>query len=342
MQFKRFKTKDDAIEWLFEQEASINKGAFIEPKKLTVGDWVEEWLRIYVKPKVRIRTFERYTLTFTHLEPLYNIKVQKLTPHAVQSFYAKSKLSANSINKVHKLLKAALKQALANQYIHRNPLDAVQTPKERKPEIKTFAPEEVTAVLDFCKARSARYSQRYYPLFSLLAMTGARIGEVLGLLWEDVDLNASTIYIKRAVSETATYGLTIDDVKTEAGKRKISIPQSTVEALRELRSLNAEGLVFKTRTGNMISPKNITRAWEELFVTYNKQKKIKPIEYKSLHKLRHTHATTLLADGDIALADVSARLGHAKKSHTLDLYTHARPEQDKKIANKIDELYSKK
>jgi integrase len=61
-----------------------------------------------------------------------------------------------------------------------------------------------------------------------------------------------------------------------------------------------------------------------------------------MHKLRHTHATALLADSEIAIADVSARLGHAKISHTLDMYTHARPEQDKKIANKIDELYKKK
>ncbi|MDR3348854.1 MAG: site-specific integrase [Acidaminococcales bacterium] len=337
--WRRFKSEDEAASWLIGQSAEINKGTFQEPSKITVGDWMEEWLDVYTKPKVRTNTYERYAISFAHMEPLYAIPLQKLEPHAVQKFYSTSKLSQNALHKVHQLLKAALRQAANNNYIMRNPLDAVPAPKVKKTEITTFAAEEVCALLEFCKNRPPRHSARYYPLFCLLAMTGARIGEILALKWEDVDLEKRTIFIKNSAEETKTYGARIGDVKTVKGKRKISFPLSVLDAIKSLP--HGEGLIFKTRTGNQLYKRNVIRAWEELIAAYNRQKGVAHIKYRSLHKLRHTHATTLLADGDIAIADVSARLGHARISHTLDLYAHARPEQDKKIADKIDGLYKK-
>jgi integrase len=334
-QWRRFKSENEANAWIIDQSAEINRGSFLEPSKITVGDWTEEWLSVYVKPKVRINTYERYLLSYSHIEPLYNITLQKLEPHTAQKFFSTCKLSDNSKNKAYKLLKASLRQAVNNGFVQRNVLDTFAAPKVKKTEIQIFRPEEVVSLLTFCRDKFPRY----YPLFVFLAKTGARLGEALALQWTEVDIKQQEVYIRASTEETKTKGVRVGSVKTDRSKRKIAVPASVAEALQGIRK--QDGLVFSTRTGGLLLKRNVIRAWQNLFEAYNKQRKIVKIEYKSLHKLRHTHATTLLADGDIAIADVSARLGHARISHTLDLYTHARPEQDKIIAGKIDDLYEK-
>ncbi len=331
----RFDGEQAAYDWIAEQKSQINNGTFIEPSEVTVGAWLVGWLNVYVKPKVRIRTYERYLVTLNHLEPLFLHKLQALDPHTVQKFYISGELSQSATLKAHKLLKSALKQAHNNQLIHRNPLTAIAAPAAPKTEIAIMPIEDINALLAFCK-KHTRYS-KHYPLFFLLANTGARIGEILALEWKNVNLEEQTITIAQALEYSVTLGTRITQPKTKAGNRVIPISSTVTSILAGLpRPCN---FVFSTNRLTPFAANNIAKVWRAMFVDYNEQNPDKQIAYHHIHTLRHTHATLLIGQKNVSLADLSAYLGHAKISHTLDLYGHAIKKQTKMIADTVNNLY---
>lgn len=332
---KRFKSKKEAADWLAQQQAAVATNTFTEPSSLTLGSWLLTWLKEYKKATVSQRTYERYIELAGKCAPIAEIKLQQLTVPQVQALYsqlADDGLAARTIDKVHKILKASLKKALHVGLIPRNIMDAVEPPKfERTQEIITFTRAEVDAILS--AAREHNHG-KYYAFILLAITTGMRLGEILALRWADISTGKREISISRNLQQTKT-GLVINPPKTRAGRRTISVPTEVITALlrlkvgRKIESIDS--LVFVTSTGTPYSPRNIEHGWKRVMEKA-------AIPYRNFHVLRHTHCTDLLAAG-IPIVEVAKRVGHARISHTLELYGHAIPSYDKEIADKVGNLY---
>lgn len=333
---KRFKVESDAIAWKIEQLNAMNKGFFVAPSAITVGEWAVEWLKTYKRPTVKQTTYEQYVYLARYLEDIAEIKMQELHPAQVQQLYQSlPHLSGNTVNKIHKLLKDMWTKAYRLEMLQKNIMDIVEPPKFEKKEIEIFSQEDIEKILESCH-QHPKLKLRY-PMILLAATTGMRKGEVLGLRWCDVNLSDSEIHIRRTLQQTSI-GIFLDTPKTKASIRKIRITDAATAALRELKAtvanidIKQEKLCFVTRNDTPISPRNFERLWHDLL-------RCSGVAYKNLHVLRHTHATELLAAG-VPIVEVSRRLGHSKIGHTLELYGHAIPNYDDKIINKVERLYA--
>lgn len=328
--YKRFATKEQANAWLSEQLNDINKGMFVEPSDITLGEWLLLWLEKYIAGTVKQRTAERYSELAAHTFSLANVKIQKLHPLQVQGLYTEmeNKVSSSTTNKLHKLLSAAIKKAHELELVNKNIMTKVKAPRIEKKEIKIFTQEEITTILSYIK--SNRYYSKYYSFFLLAVTTGARLGELLGLRIMDVYLDKSEIHIRQSVQESR-HGIIFESPKTKSSIRRISIPVETTIALKKTIGNRENGLVFITSNETPISPRNTGRMWNRILSGAG-------IEYKNFHVLRHTHATQLLTC--VPIVEVARRLGHARVSHTLDLYGQAIPNADKGIADNISSLFN--
>jgi integrase len=165
-----------------------------------------------------------------------------------------------------------------------------------------------------------------FPMVSLALATGLRRGELLGLQWGDIDLDAGTLRVERSLEETKE-GLRLKSPKTKSERRNIALPSGSVDMLRALKvqqmeirlalglgKPDAETLVFSDIEGRLLKPHTISRAWRRVVAA----KKLPAVTF---HALRHTHASMLINAG-VDILTISRRLGHSKASVTLDVYGH--------------------
>jgi integrase len=361
-------SKDLAIveDWINEQRLLIGRNQHVEPQKLTLLSWLMTWVEVYSKPNIRQRTYERNLSLIYHVEQIGDIALQKLSPDHLQNLYnamQEEGFSGETRKKVHQLIHNALKQAQINRLIYNNPADLVKPPKATRDEIQVFTPEQISLLLEHAKPN------RFYPALLLAVTSGMRLGEILGVRWQDIDMTNNEVFVRQNLQSTNQQGIIFEPPKTVNGKRKITIPVQTINVLREhkkvwnesrLKYPGTNDLVFVTKTHTPISPQNfLKRFWNRLQMNVefamnnfeakpmNEKKKLqvildecrlkkgwKKFDAKNFHVLRHTYATTLLASG-VPIIDVSRALGHAKVSTTLDIYGHAIPENKKLIADKI-------
>ena len=215
----------------------------------------------------------------------------------------------------------------------RNPVEAVDVHKEVRKELTLWTPQEAARFLDTAKAH------RLYALFYLGMATGLRRGELLGLRWDDIKGNV--LHVKRALVK-AKGKLELSTPKTAKGTRRVSLSPDVLVMLLQHRQLqDAErlpswpdnGLVFVSETGTPLNPDNLTRLRKQLMKAAN-------VPEVRLHDLRHLHASMAIKSGvdPKVLAD---RLGHARASFTLDVYTHLFEEQRVNAAVSLLDFLSK-
>lgn len=322
---------------------SVDDGAFVEPSKLTVGDYLDQWLAaVDVSPK----TLQRYKQLVVHqIKPRLpgTILLQKLKPadvarwHGVLAASGGSKggrLSPISIGHAHRVLTMALGRAMKLELVARNVASTVRPPKGEAEEIEILTSAQMADVL----AKLAGHA-----IFAFVAValgTGARRGELLALRWQDVDLDGAAVRIERSVEQT-TAGLRFKLPKTKAGRRAISLPIAAVDALRTHRRQqleqrlalglgrpDAEALVFCDHEGEALSPDGISQAWRRAVVALG-------LPNVRLHALRHSHASALIAGG-LDVVSVSRRLGHASPTITLGVYSHMFRNTDGAAAQAIE------
>lgn len=331
-------TKKAAEEAMRLELHQRREGTYIEKSNETVGELLDRWLLTVAKHKVKPTSLEDYAATIRkHLKPaLGHVPVQALTPAMVQKFYA-DKLDAGLGGRTVQLCHLRLSQALAlaerEGIVNRNACKATEPPTPRAKPGLTWTGEQARAFLS-----EAKKDQTYWPLWLLALKTGLRRGELLGIRWGDLDLNAGTLRVQQTVLVLAG-APSIQQPKTDAGRRTVKLSADVVAALEKHRlawverKLSAASwtdldLVFCTGEGKPLNPNNLYRAYNAIVARAN-------VPRIRLHDMRHTHATLLLAAGTPIKA-VSERLGHAKTSITLDTYAHVLPDMQDRAVEAID------
>lgn len=256
-------------------------------------------------------------------------------------------LSANSVNKVHMVLGAALDAAVDDGYISSNPARKTRTvdaPRGRqiraaRPEITTWSATELSAFLAWNRDV---FDDELYPLWLTIAATGMRRSEALALRFDDVDFDQYRIRVRRAV-DTSRAGQ-VKTTKTGAA-RQLDIDANLLEALREARSLRGQvsldlartdAYVFATLNGRVRSPNEVSRRWR-----HRVQRAQAELETElatiTLKELRHTHATLLLSNGEHPKV-VQERLGHSTIATTMNIYSHVTPTMQRDAADRFSML----
>jgi integrase len=338
-------TKKDAERELRAVLYRQDKGVAVDPSKITVAQFLDEWLSDVASQRVAPKSLERYRgLVENQIKPhLGTIPLQKLRPANVagwiQTLIGLGKLSTRSIRHAHGVLRTALNHAAAIEVVERNVASIIKPPTLERSEITTLKEDEIADTLEKMEGHSL------YPIVALAIGTGARRGEIAALRWSDLDIDAATVRIERSLEQTKD-GLRIKPPKTAAGRRTLSLPAFTVKAVREHRrqqlelrlalgagTLPADMPVFGDVEGNWPSPYSITDRWRDAI----KSRKIPKVTF---HALRHSHASALIAAG-LDVVTVSRRLGHASPALTLSVYSHLFNNKDEAAALAIDDALSK-
>jgi len=336
-------TKRDAEREMARLVHELNTGSYIEPSRMSVGEYLDRWLADHAKQTVSGKTFERYAeIVSKNLKPgLGHIHLEKLRPLDIQRFHAealrsgrrdgKGGLSAQTVLHFHRVLRSALHQAMKWQMILRNPADAVDPPKPPRREMAALD-ESGTAWL----ITAAKGTKLHAPIVTAVT-TGLRRGEILALRWMDVEFERCSITVRRSLEQTKA-GLRFKSPKTKKG-RQISAPSYLLDILREHRerqeqtqrslgqSVSEEDLVFGDPTGAPWAPDSLTSEFKDFRNRIGSRIRF--------HDLRHSHASQLLKHG-IHPKVVSERLGHSSVAITLDLYSHVLPGLQEEAASKID------
>ena len=325
----------------------LETGGYVPPAKLTVAEFLEQWLSTYAEGAVSGKTFERYKSVINlHLKPAFEtLPLQKLTPLNIQSYYAtlskdgvrkdgrKGALSAQTILHHHRVLSEALSMAVKWQLLARNPAEAADPPEVRAKEAAVIDQAETAWLL--CAAEGTRL---YIPIMLAVA-AGLRRGEILPLQWTHVNLTTGAMRIQRAVEETKQFGIRFKEVKGKRS-RPVTLPSFLIDALRvhqQEQQKTHEMFGSDYRDGDLICPQPDGSLWKPSAFTssYRALLKRRGLSGPNFHGLRHSHASHLLADG-IDLKLVSERLGHSRASFTLDRYVHLLPGRDQEAAERID------
>ncbi|PEM81497.1 site-specific integrase [Bacillus toyonensis] len=331
--FSGYKTKKEAEKDVAKKITELNEGTFVEPSKITLKDYLIKWLEIK-KMSIEKSTYESYnSYIFTHIVPsIGTIALHKLNVTHIQQCYKnanQNNMSNNSILLMHRILKSALNLAIKQNVISRNPAAFTEIPKKEKTPFQTWTEEEIKKFLFHSQ------ESRYHIACILAITTGMRLGEVLGLRWQDIDFEKHTL----TINQTSGFDNKIKNTaKTNSSKRTIPLPIETIEALKKHKiKINKD----KLRLGSayqeldLVNCNDLGEVLKRDSFRYHYYQIVESAGVKKIkfHDLRHTHATLLLKQG-VHPKIVSERLGHTDVSLTLNVYSHVLPSmQEEAIKN---------
>ena len=334
-------TKRDAESLLVQLLHQRDTGIDLPPGKIRVGDFLRRWLDDYARPNTAPKTFQRYSeVVRLHLVPtLGAIPLPKLRPLHIQQAYGRileKGLSARTTLHCHRILREALQHALRWQLIARNPADAVKPPRPGRYAITVLGPEQIGRLLQ------AADNTRHGTLVYTAVMTGLRLGELLGLRWQDAGLDAQALYVRQTCQWVNGQGFVFREPKTHRSTRAVALSPRTVDRLRQHRRQQLEerlvagaayqdrDLVFVTALGTPLRQSDVRRVWLRIVSAAG-------LERVRFHDLRHAHATLMLQQG-VHPKIVSERLGHSGIAITMDTYSHVLPGLQADAAAGLDQL----
>jgi integrase len=268
------KTRQEVATKLAKALSDRESGLNFDAEGLKLGEYLSRWLEDSVKDTVRNTTYARYEqISRTHIVPMLgSVKLKTLSPTHVRGLYKEklSSLSPRTVQYIHVTLHKALKQAVIDGLIPRNATEAVKPPQVRRKEIRPLTPEQVKVLL------AAASGDRLEAIYTLAVHTGLRQGELLGLKWEDVDLESGSLHVKRTLT-TARGGPRLAAPKTKGSRRRVSLTKGAVDALRAHLARQLEeidragplwqenGLVFASEMGTPSTAATSPRASSSRF-----------------------------------------------------------------------------
>src|SRR5215468_2428657 len=328
-----------------ELVAELQSGSAVDPNKITVAEFLDRFDRDWAALHVSARSRDRYRFALDHVRRhLGNRMLQKISPADIAALYAslsREGLAPRTTRMVPTALHRALGQAKAWGLIRDNPAEVAKPPKAPDQETPMLQPDQAAALLEHLRGKPL------YLLASLALGTGLRRNEMLGLRWGDVDLDAGRLTIEQSLEQTVAHGIRTKGPKTKHGRRTISLPAHLVTELRQhWREQQEQRLgigrgkapdsapVFATADGQHLSPNAITKAWPVAMAAVG-------MPAVTLHSLRHTHASILIASG-VDILTISRRLGHSSPTITLSVYGHLIHGTDDRAAQIMDKAFGSK
>lgn len=329
------RTKAEAQEKLLRLQGQKLDGMLADSGKLTVAGFLDKWLEDSARPTIRTGTYANYkSVVDNHIAPkIGGLRLDRLTPAHVQGLYGameRAGASPHTRRLAHAVLHRSLKLAMKWGMVARNVADAVEAPRIDKKDIQPLTGAQVA------KLFSAAEGDRLEALYIVAIASGLRLGELFGLKWEDVDLDAGAITVRRTLSEV-NGKLALKEPKTKKSRRRVALPAIAVDALHEHRKLmlsegHLDGPVFCNQAGGFFRRSHFhAQQYKPLL----KRAGLPSIRF---HDLRHTSATLLLEQG-IHPKVVQERLGHSQISVTLDTYSHVMEGMQQEAAAKLDTMF---
>lgn len=345
-----FETRKDAVAWFTKKAEELRQGIAPADDRQTVEHYLTQWLTS-IEGTVSASALHAYrNHVETHITPaIGKIRLTELRAlhieAAVRTWQMKSAgrrkekvpLSSRTVGHVFATMRTALKRAVRQRSIAWNPCDGVDAPRVERKEMRSLDAAAAAALVKACSENTIGAA-----IVTSLG-TGLRRGELLALRWGDVDLDAGTLTVQRAI-ERADRQSRFKDPKTKRSRRTISLPRFVVDRLRRHRTeraqwlrakglgrLSAETLVFE-RAGEPWVPNTFGTAFARALHDAG-------IPHVRLHDLRHSFASMALAAG-VDLKTVSSALGHSTISTTADVYAHVTDSLMRDAAEKIDEAIS--
>ena len=355
---------------LFQED--IKKGVYVNSDKITFKEFIEKWISDYANVNLQPKTLLEYNNLLNRIIPvLGHLKLTQVQPTHLTEFYNNLRedgirkdgrsggLSDKTILHHHRLISSILTGALQWGFILVNPASRVKAPKVTKKEARYFNVAETEYIFKLLQSEPLKYKT----MITLAIYGGMRQGELTALTWSDIDFDNCIIRINKSSQHLPGKDTFIKGTKTETS-RVISIPTSAMTLLREYKlwqNGEREDLgnlwhdsdeLFTAIDGKPIFPSTISK-WFLNFIRKNNKsivlddsisKEDKPkylLPEVNFHGLRHTSAT-LLINQNVDVSTVSKRLGHARTSTTMDIYSHSLQKSDMAAANKLEDMFNKK
>ena len=350
------KTKREAMQKGKEFIDSLNRAAN-DDEKLTVGNWIRNWLENYAKPNVRPRTYEKYSgILKAYILPTFeNVLLNELTAADLQKHLNRlletgradgTGLSSSTVRGTRRYLSMCIDDAVKSGLVSSNVVRLTKAPKLSKKEIAVLSKDEIARLINAAKEVDHQFMSVVMPqIISLTVHTGMSQGEVFGLKWDDVDFEKSCLFIRRSLAHVIGKGAVFQAPKTKNSVRRILLMPEDVKNLRaykkwqenyseELGDLfSGHNLVFTSPFGEPISPTNFSRRYFKPLL-----KKCDISSEFTFHGLRHTHATLLLRQG-VNPKIVQERLGHSSIKVTMDTYSHVLPDMQRQAVDALQGIF---
>jgi len=352
------KTEKETKEKLIAIKSEINNGVYIVKNKMTVRDWFIQWLDVYAAPNVKQSTYVNYRLHINKrvIPILGYIKLREVRVDVLQRFFNeqyehgglknKGPLSEKTIRNIYVMMYTAFKQAYQNGLILKNFVELVKIPKVKQKEMRVLSIEEHKKLVETIKTSN----ERWKVAILLAVSTGIRMGEVLGLQWQDIDEEKMLMKIRRTLNRLQSKDTSVSKTeivigypKSDKSVRDIPIHHFLIGYLneyrknREIEKMSAgdiyddRGFIFCNEIGMPIEPRTMQDTFKRIIKKAN-------IPDANFHALRHTFATRAIED-KMEIKTLSEILGHADVSTTLNKYAHSLPEQKRKMMKSMAKFY---
>lgn len=339
------KTKKEVSQKLKELSHEVDTGAYVEPTKMTVSEWITTWEADYLGAvKESTAYLYKRDMELYIVPALGAVKLTALNAQMIQRCYnellnptgEKKPLSPKTVKDVHGAFHKALQQAFELGYIRSNPSDACKLPRVIRREIE---PLDETQLVSFLEAIKGHVHEN---LYKITVFTGLREGEVLGLTWDCVDLEKGTIKISKQLRRRQEKGGDYYFSPPKNNKsRTLTIAPTVLQTLKQqkIKQLEMESnageawnnehdLVFTNETGGFLSYRTVYDCFKRIVAGIGCPK-------ARFHDLRHTYAVAAIQSGD-DIKTVQENLGHATAAFTLDVYGHVTEHMKKESANRME------
>ncbi len=355
--------------------AEVEKDEFLRPTHFTFSEYTEEWKKS-AQRNLAPKTFHRYNeLLQLHILPkIGQYKLEVITPIILENAYEEMRLpqkqirmkkdgtkterqyvlSEMTLKHIHRLIGTILQTAFRKGLIRENPISRTDAPKAKKHEVQAYDTSTITQLLSFLEDTDIQFKAAVH----ITLAGGLRLGELMGLEWEDIDYENCLITIRQAAQYIPGKGTFTKSPKNETSVRTISMPTPVMNIINELEHQHKvrkvelgpqwkggrirdkktsneperQNRLFLQADGNPMHPYTPTKQWKKFIEE-------KGLPSLTFHGLRHTSASYLISLGQ-DVASVSKRLGHSNINTTLSIYTHAFKKKDEEAANRMALLYA--